>query len=123
MKNIKITEGNVLVSFDVVNCFGYIPTKLAMEIIERDFHLVEQQTPIPKDKFMQLLDVCLNHANYFVYKGKHFRQKRGMFMGSSLAPILVERVIDEFVDRALKDLQLQPDFWSTYVDDHLTSIP
>lgn len=123
LKTIKITAGNVLASFDVVNCYGNIPTKMALEIIERDFHYIEEHTPIPKEKFMQLLDVCLNHANYFVYKGKHYKQNRGMFMGSSLAPILVERVIDEFVDRALKDLELSPDFWSTYVDDHLTSVP
>lgn len=125
MKNITIKIGNVLVSFDVVNCFGNIniPTKLATQIIDRDFHLIEQHTPIPKDKFLQLLDICLNRANYFVYKGKYYRQNRGMFMGSSLAPILVERVIEEFVNRALEDLKLQPDFWSTFVDVHLTSIP
>ncbi|XP_037032177.1 uncharacterized protein LOC119071404 [Bradysia coprophila] len=123
MKGINITAGNVLVSFDVVNCFGNIPTKLALEIISRDFHLVEEHTPIPKDKFMKMLEICLNKANYFTYKGKCYRQNRGMFMGSSLAPILVERVIEEFVNRAIEDLKLDPDFWSTYVDDHLTSIP
>lgn len=70
-----------------------------------------------------MLEICLNKANYFAYKGKYYRQNRGMFMGSSLAPILVERVIDEFVNRALEELKLQPDFWSTFVDDHITSIP
>lgn len=44
-------------------------------------------------------------------------------MGSSLAPIMVERVIEDTVDRALNDLKLNPDFWYMYVDDHLTSIP
>lgn len=123
LKQIRVTEGNILVIFDVVNCFGNILTKLALEIIEREFHCIEEHTPIPKEKFLQLLDVCVHRANYFVYKGKHYRQNRGMFMGSSLAPIMVERVIDEFVNRALDDLKLKPDFWSTYVDDHLSSIP
>lgn len=123
MKGIKITNGNVLASYDVVNCFGNIPTKLALEIIARDFHLIENHTPIPKEQFLKLLDLCLNRANYFVYKGKFYKQNLGMFMGSSLAPILVERVIEDFVDRAIADLSLSPDFWSTYVDDHLTSIP
>lgn len=117
-----ITAGNKLVSFDVVNCFGQIPTELAMEIIERDFHLVEMHTPIPKERFLHMLRVCLKEANYFVYEGKFFRQNLGMFMGSSLPPILVERVIEEFVDRALKDLNIPVDFWATYVDNHLTSI-
>lgn len=120
LKGKTITIGNVLVSFDVVNCFGKIPTKLAMMLIERDFHLIEDHTPIPKEEFMKMLDLCLNHANYFVYQGDFYKQNLGMFMGSSLAPILVERVIEEFVDKALKDLKLKPDFWATYVDDHLT---
>lgn len=94
-----------------------------MRIIERDFHFIEEHTPIPKEQFMKMLDICLNHANYFVYRGKFYKQNLGMFMGSSLAPILVERVIEDIVDRALEKLELTPDFWGTYVDDHLTSIP
>lgn len=64
---------------------------LALEIIERDFHLIEEHTPIAKEDFMTMLRICLKEANYFVYEDKFYRQKRGMFMGSSLAPILVER--------------------------------
>lgn len=118
-----ITEGNVLVSYDVVNCFGIIPTEKALELIERDFHMVEHQTPIPKKQFMKMLDICLHEANYFVYAGKFYRQRKGMFMGSSLAPILVERVIEDIVDKTIEELKLSPDFWSTYVDDHITSVP
>lgn len=119
----RITKGNILVSYDVVNCFGTIPTELALELIERDFDRVEQVTPIPKEDFLKMLKICLEQANYFVFAGKFYRQKLGMFMGSSLAPILVERVIEDIVDKALRDMNLNPDFWCTYVDDHLTAIP
>lgn len=122
IKRQNITVGNVLVSFDVVNGFGNIPTDLSMRIIERDFHFIEEHTPIPKEQFMKMLDICLNHANYFVYQGQFYKQNLGMFMGSSLAPILVERVIEDIVDKVLEKLDLTPDFWST-VDNHLTSIP
>lgn len=40
-----------------------------------------------------------------------------MFMGSSLAPILVERVIEEAVRTCLGQLDFAPDFWVVYVDD------
>lgn len=43
-------------------------------------------------------------------------------MGSSLAPILVERVVEHIVDKTLEELKLQPDFWFTYVDGHLTAM-
>lgn len=114
-----ITKGNILVSYDVVNCFGTILAEKAIELIERDFHLVEAQ----KKQFIEMLQICLQHANYFVFAGKFYRQMKGMFMGSSLAPILVERVIEDIVNKTIEDLKLTPDFWSTYVDDHITSIP
>ncbi len=119
----NITRGNVLVSYDVVNCFGNIPTNKALELIERDFHLIEQQTPIPKKEFLTMLKICLQEANYFAFSGKFYRQTKGMFMGSSLAPILVERVIEDIVDKTIQEMGLAPDFWSTYVDDHITSVP
>ncbi|XP_037049480.1 uncharacterized protein LOC119083782 isoform X2 [Bradysia coprophila] len=122
IRKTRITKGNVLVSYDVVNCFGTIPTSLALSIIERDFHMIEKVTPIPKESFLQMLKLCLEQANYFVFADKFYRQKLGMFMGSSLAPILVERVIEHIVESAIRDLNITPDFWNTYVDDHLTSI-
>lgn len=57
-----------------------------------------------------MLKICLSEANYFVYEDKFYRQKRGMFMRSSLAPILVERVVGHIVDRTLEELKLQHDF-------------
>lgn len=111
-----------MVSFDVVNCFESIPTETAIELIERDFHLIEEHTPIPREKFMEMLKICLHQANYFIYDDKFYKQKKGIFMGSSLAPVLVERVIEEIIDKSLEQLKINPDFWTTYVDDHLTSI-
>lgn len=72
----SIRKGNVLTSYDVVNRFGEIPVELALEIIERDFHMVEQHAPIPKKEFIEMLKICLQPANYFVFAGKFYRQKR-----------------------------------------------
>lgn len=47
----RITRGNVLESFDVTN----IPTELALEIIERDFDVIAEHTPINKNDFMEML--------------------------------------------------------------------
>lgn len=71
VKRKPITIGNVLVSYDVVNCFGTIPVEEALKIIERDFHLIEQHTPIPKEEFLKMLTICLKEANYFVFSGKY----------------------------------------------------
>lgn len=49
--------------------------------------------------------------------------KSGLFMGSSLAPILVERVLDTIIDETLMKIDFLTPFWFSYVDDHLTAVP
>lgn len=65
----KISPGNILVSFDVVNCFGNIPTDLAIKLVQEQFGKISQKTIIPEADFMALLKFCLEEANYFSYKG------------------------------------------------------
>lgn len=121
---IKIPENYKYVSFDVVNCFTNISTEIALNIIKRDFNqYISKNTNIPKELFIDLLNFCLNECNYFCYEEKIIRMKTGLFMGSSLAPILVERVLEDVVEQTLIDLDFSPLFWYSYVDDHITAIP
>lgn len=92
-----------------------------MNIIERDLTKIAEHSSIPKTLFMNLLSFCLNECNCFQYENKYYRQKHGLFMGSSLAPILVERVIEDAVDNTLSKIGCAPDFWFIYVDDQLLS--
>lgn len=121
----RIKPGNRLLSFDVVNCFTNIPTNLAMEIIERRFDEIQKHTSIPKALFMELLDFCLHENNFFVYNNTFYRQIKGLFMGSSIAPILVELVLEDTVDSTIEAIPeaQKPEFWFSFVDDHVTSIP
>lgn len=112
-----------MVSFDVVNCFGNIPVDLALEIIDEQFDKICEYTPIPKKVFMNLLKFCLNECNYLVFEGKFYKQIDGMFMGSSLAPILVELVLERAIDKTIEQLDFIPEIWTIYVDDIFTVIP
>lgn len=123
VKKTRIDPNNVLVSFDVVNCFSNIPTELALKLIERDFDKVARVSKIPKDMFIDLLRFCLHDCNFFKYNNLFYKQKFGLFMGSSLAPILVERVIEDAIVETMCKISCVPDFWFIYVDDNLTSLP
>lgn len=124
IKKRNIPSEYKLISFDVENCFTNISTELALKIIERDFdQFVSKNTDIPKQQFMNLLKFCLVDCNYFSYEDKFIAMKSGLFMGSSLAPILVERVLDTIIDDTLMKLDFIPPFWCSYVDDHVTAIP
>lgn len=119
----KLRRGYKLVSYDVVNCFGTIPTEHAIRIIYDDFDKVTQFTSIPRDQFIELLRFCLTQCNYFVFNDELYKQINGLFMGSSLSSILVERVIEKAIDETLEKLDFVPQFWKIYVDDHITAIP
>lgn len=123
LRRIKPQPDHTLVSFDVTNCFGTTPVPLAIEMIERNFEKVERVTNIPKSEFINALKFCLNDCNFFSYHNSLYRQNEGLFMGSSLAPILVERVIEHVVQEALNAMNIDPVLWVTYVDDHLAYVP
>lgn len=48
---------------------------------------------------------------------------RRLFMGSSLAPILVKRVLDDVIDNDMESIDFHLLFWYSYVDDHITAVP
>lgn len=96
---------------------------MAIKLIERDFDKVAKVCRIAKKTFIELLRFCLQECNYFRYGDQFYRQVNGLFMGSSLAPILVERVIEEAISTTLDKIDCTPDFWSIYVDDNMTCIP
>lgn len=124
MRKRNVPHGYKLISFDVVNCFNNISTELALELIQRDFDShIKQHTDIPKNIFMNLLRFCLIDCNYFCYNNQFFKMKSGLFMGSSLAPICVERVLEHLIDETLLKVDAIVPFWESYVDDHITALP
>lgn len=78
IRNKTISTDNVLVSFDVTNCFGNIQLELELEIIDRDFDVIAEHTPIEKEDFMLMLRICLQHGNYFVFEDKFYKQNLGI---------------------------------------------
>ena len=115
IKGRNLPNGYKLISFDVENCFTSISPELAIKLVERDFdQYIKKNTDIPKKNFINLLKFCLIDCNYFCYENEFISMKTGLFMGSSLAPI---------IDEALLKIEFLTPFWYSYVDDHITAIP
>jgi len=72
-----LSPGDVLVSFDVVSFFTRVPTKTAMEQIERDCAL----------DIAKLFRHCLT-TTYLQWQGKFFEQNDGLAMGSPFSPVI-----------------------------------
>jgi len=67
MKNVKLEEGDELLSFDVVSLFTSIPVDLAIQVVtdvlSNDETLLDRST-IPVVDIVDLLDFCLSTTNF-----------------------------------------------------------
>jgi hypothetical protein len=104
------------VSFDAVSLFTNIPLSLVTASIELHWPLIEQNTSIPKNEFITLINLLYNNC-YFSFNNNYYHQIYGSPMGSPLSPIVAQIVLDDLLDDVLKSLDKKPVFIEKYVDD------
>jgi GIY-YIG catalytic domain len=121
--NITLKPNEVLVSFDVVSLFTNVPTKLALAIVDKKWPLISECTNISKPIFMEYLRFIVQESSYFQYDDKFYKQNFGLAMGSPLAPILSDLVLEFLFDNIIPKLDFQPNFIKKYVDDCILGIP
>ncbi|XP_062713214.1 uncharacterized protein LOC134290171 [Aedes albopictus] len=114
IQQIKLPEGYVIVSLDVVSLFTNVPRELVRKsIIDR---WSEINTEINLDLFIEIVDLCMD-SSYFRFEGKYFKQIFSTAMGSSLSPILADIALDSVIDKAISTLPFQIPVLKKYVDD------
>ena len=76
MKNVKLEEGDELLSFDVVSLFTSIPVDLAIQVatdvLSNDGTLLDRSA-FPVDDIVNLLDFCLSTTK-FKYNDTYYQQ-------------------------------------------------
>jgi len=106
IKGIKLDPGDMLVSFDVVSLYTYIPIKEAIDVIN---HLTDPDTAC-------LVEICLT-STFFSFEGEFFEQRCGVAMGSPLSPVVANIFMEDFESKALASARLLPKLWKRFVDD------
>lgn len=120
--NLNITDQDILTSFDAKSLFTSIPITLTLKIIDEKWHKLTNFTTIPKEMFIRLLKFCIIECNYFSLNNQLYRQIAGLPMGSPLAPILADIVMEELLDNTLKpDNNIK--LVTKYVDDLFCVVP
>ncbi|BHF62888.1 hypothetical protein SprV_0200587600 [Sparganum proliferum] len=115
IKGMRLTEDEVMVSFDVTSLFTSIPQDLAVETVSE---LLESQydetgVTIKWRHLVQLLRCCLK--TYFTLEGTTYEQVKGTPMGSPLSGFIAEAVLQKA--ETLVFATYKPKFWTRYVDD------
>lgn len=86
---------------------------------------IQRFTDIPKQKFLKILQFCLNDNNYFVYNDKIYNQIFGMPMGNPLSPTIADIILDKLLDDTIEELKSKNIHIKTilkYVDDILAIV-
>ncbi|EJY57408.1 AAEL017571-PA [Aedes aegypti] len=121
MREQQITNQDVLFSLDVVSLFTNVPVDFALESIRLRWEEIEEHTKLDEESFTEMVKIVLD-STYFQYKGKFYKQKFGIPMGSPISPVVANIVLERIEKDALEKLctrGIVPRFFKRYVDDCL----
>lgn len=122
IRDVKIPKGHILVSFDVKSLFTNVSVEAVLDIIDRKWSKLQKHTNMPLNKFRELLKLMLIDCNYFKYGDDIYQQTFGLPMGSNLAPVLANILLDDLVTSCLKKSTYKPKFLYKYVDDFILEL-
>ena len=103
IKDVRLKDGESIMSYDVTSLFTSVPIKPALDIIQqrlaKDQNL-QKRTSVTIQHIITLLDFCLNSTS-FMFQGKYYQQMEGAAMGSPLSPIVANIFMEHFEQQAL----------------------
>ena len=111
--NERVTQDELLVSFDVYSLFTNVPVPEAVEFIQemlrRDPKLSERTT-LDADTITDLLSLYLK-STYFRYNSCYYEQKEGAAMGSPVSAVVANLYMEHFEQIALNSALHRPRLW------------
>lgn len=123
LKGFTLEDAHRLTLFDYTSMFTNIPVHIPIDIIKRNYSLIESITSVPVDIFIQALEFFTIHSTYYSYRHHIYRQCRGLIMGNCLSQILAEIATNAALLTAIgKFTANEISFIFKYVDDIFAGI-
>ncbi|XP_055591158.1 uncharacterized protein LOC129743207 [Uranotaenia lowii] len=119
ISKVRIPEGCVMFSLDVVSLYANVPAENAYDFIEDQWHRLRKYTTLSLASLQQALSVVLK-SSFFKYNNNYYKQIHGVPMGSSIsgciASICMETLEQGCIER-LKQKNISLIVYKRYVDD------
>ena len=116
MREVKLSEDESMVSFDMKSLFTNVPVDEALEVVHKG--LMEDDTLMDRTGLapQQVTQLCLR-TTYFKFQGSYYEQTDGAAMGSSVSSVVANIYMEMFEELALRMATHTPRIWRRYVDD------
>ncbi|XP_064458851.1 uncharacterized protein LOC135369116 [Ornithodoros turicata] len=119
IRDIRIDDGDVMKSFDVISLFTNVPIDVALSVVRTKLRAdvdLEDRTDLSVEDILELLKLCLGQT-FFQFKNRFFKQTDGCPMGSPISTTIANLVMEFVEDKALEDAGQFITFYRRYVDD------
>ena len=105
MKEWKMSDNDLLTSFDVVSLYTKIPINEAVEVIKK----------VSNPETTHLVEICLR-STYFCFQGEIYEQTKGVAKGSPLSPIVANLFMEDLEEKVINSSPQKPRWWLRFVD-------
>ena len=116
---IKVSEDEILVSFDVKSLFTSVPVTDAIntikDIITSDDEF-EDRYKISTSTLIEMIRISLASTS-FQFRSEHYELTDGLAMGSPLSPAVANLFMSHLEEKALATFHNPPKTWFRFVDD------
>jgi len=88
----RVQDIDVLISLNVTSLFTNVPLKLVLDSVSKRWLLIEINTKIPKNEFIQAIKFVFS-STYFTFNNIIYKQTFGTPIRSPLSPVIADIVM------------------------------
>ena len=124
IKNVKIEEDEIMVSYDIVALYPSVPQNEAIDLLndllhnDQNLHEATHMTPT---QIIQLFKTIVKQT-YFMFNQTLYVQIDGLAIGAATSGFAANIFMEQLEKKALATFTAPPDLWLRYVDDTFTKL-